>query len=641
MHHPLHLRTVASTVLTTLILLPGCAPGPEDAAGPDAPSAPADAVSTGDPEDPHSHARPDEVAVTHLTLDLDVDFETRRLTGTASLELDNRTGAEELVLDTADLDVRRVSLDDGAETDYTLGEEDPDLPSEGRPLTVAITPDTRTVHVDYATSPDAGALQWLDPAQTSGDHPFLFTQSQAILARSWIPLQDTPAVRFTYDATVRVPPGLMAVMSAENPRAPSNDGVYTFSMPQPVPSYLMALAVGELELRTLGERSGVYAEPAVADAAAHEFAETPAMIDAAEALYGPYRWGRYDLLVLPPSFPFGGMENPRLTFLTPTIIAGDRSLVTLVAHELAHSWSGNLVTNANWNDFWLNEGFTVYLERRIMEELHGREYAEMLAALGRQDLEETIDDLGPRSDDTHLHLDLAGRDPDDGMTDVAYEKGALFLRRLEERVGRERWDAFLHDYFDRFAFRSMDTAGFLRFLDRELLEPEGLEPEELRIDAWVHGPGLPANAPEIESDAFDRVEAEIERWRGDVAASALETGGWSTHEWLHFLRNLPDELTAERMKELDREYALTETGNSEILCAWLLVAIRSDYSPADEALERFLTTQGRRKFLEPLYEELAKTERGLARAREIYAEGRPTYHPVSRKTIDDVLEWEA
>ncbi|MGD2115533.1 MAG: M1 family aminopeptidase/hydrolase, partial [Acidobacteriota bacterium] len=499
------------TALALPILLLACGPAP-------------DATRTADtapgpyPDDPHSYSRPDRVAVTHLTLDLRVDFDARRLTGRASLDLDNRLadsqGPDELILDTRDLEIDRVTLGDGTETGFTLGAPDPDLSAMGRPLTIAVTPDTRTVHVDYTTSPGAAALQWLDPAQTAGDHPFLFTQSQAILARTWIPLQDTPAVRFTYDATVRVPPGLLAVMSADNPGEPAADGVYTFSMPQPVPSYLMALAVGDLELRDLGERSGVYAEPAVIDAAAHEFADTGEMIDAAEALYGPYRWGRYDLLVLPPSFPFGGMENPRLTFLTPTVIAGDRSLVALVAHELAHSWSGNLVTNANWNDFWLNEGFTVYLERRIMERLYGRDYAEMLAALGRQDLAEKIAELGPGSADTHLHLDLAGRDPDDGMTDVAYEKGALFLRMLEERVGRERWDAFLTGYFDRFAFRSMDSAGFVAYLEDELLEPEGIPREELRIDEWIHGPGVPANAPEIESDAFARVETEIERWQG-------------------------------------------------------------------------------------------------------------------------------
>ncbi|HUP42857.1 MAG TPA: M1 family metallopeptidase [Thermoanaerobaculia bacterium] len=599
------------------------------------------------PEDPHSYGRPNEVAVRHLDLDLAVDFEARRLTGLATLGLDRRSAeADRLVLDTWRLDVRKVTLGDGSEAPFELGEEDPVL---GRPLTIEIGPagggGADSVVVEYATSPEATAVQWLEPAQTATGKPFLFTQSQAILARSWIPLQDTPAVRFTYEARIRVPrapAGLLAVMSAENPTDVAAAGVYTFAMPQAVPSYLMALAVGDLEFRPIGARSGVYAEPPVVEKAAWEFADTERMIEAAEALYGPYRWGRYDLLVLPPSFPFGGMENPRLTFATPTIIAGDRSLVTLVAHELAHSWSGNLVTNGNWNDFWLNEGFTVYLERRIMERLYERPYVEMLWELGGQDLRQTIEEEAPR--DTWLHLDLAGRNPDDGMNDVAYEKGALLLRLLEETVGRERWDAFLKGYFERFAFESMDSAGFLDFLERELLEPEGLTGAELQLDAWVYGPGLPDNAPEIASDAFERVAAKVEAFAGGAAAAGLGTGEWTTHEWLHFLRHLPRDLPPERLAELDRAFGFTATGNSEVLAAWLELAIESGYvrrEPAvDRALADFLTRQGRRKFLKPLYEELAKTPEGLARGREINARARPGYHSVSRATVDEVLKWQ-
>ena len=357
--------------------------------------------------------------------------------------------------------------------------------------------------VEFATGSDARALQWLEPAQTTGER-FLFTQSQPILARSWIPCQDSPAVRHTYQATVRVPPELLALMSAENPTERSPDGVYTFVMPQPVPSYLIALAVGDLEFRPLGERAGVYAEPAVVEAAAWEFADTERMMEAAERLYGPYRWGRYDLLVLPPSFPYGGMENPRLTFATPTILAGDRSLVTLVAHELAHSWSGNLVTNATWDDIWLNEGFTVYFEMRIDEELYGTDITAMLQRQGRRNLEAELANLDER--DTWLEADMAGRDPEEGAVLVPYEKGSLFLCLLERTVGRERFDAFLADYFDRFAFRSMDTATFLAHLRAELLEPAGIADADIDLEAWVHGPGLPTNAPDFPSDGFDRAD---------------------------------------------------------------------------------------------------------------------------------------
>jgi len=591
--------------------------------------------------------------VSHLDLDLTVDFETRRLDGRASLTLDRPGGAGEtgagsesgtesgtgsgtgsgvLRLDTNGLEIRGVTREgDSGVVDaaFTLGPENPVL---GRELAVEVAPDTRLVHVAYATSPEAGALQWLEPVQTTGDHPFLFTQSQAILARTWVPCQDTPGVRFTYQATVRVPSELMAVMSAENPRERRPDGVYRFRMPQPIPSYLLALAVGDLAFRPLSERAGVYAEPAVVEDAAWEFADTEDMIAAAETLYGPYRWGRYDLLVLPPSFPFGGMENPRLTFATPTILAGDRSLTALVAHELAHSWSGNLVTNANWNDFWLNEGFTTYFENRIMEAVYGPDTAEMLAALGVQGLRETIAEEDPR--DTWLHLELAGRDPDDGMTDVAYEKGALFLRLLEETVGRARWDAFLRAYFDRHAFGTMTSTRFLDVLRRELLSDE--EWEVVRVNDWVYGPGLPDNAPLPSPDAFTAVEAELERFLGGTTAGALDVGGWTTHHWLHFLRGLPATVTGEQMAELDAAFGLTGSGNSEILHAWLLQAVRYDYREADAALEDFLTRQGRRKFLRPLYRALVEAGRD-EQAREIYRRARPGYHPLSRQAVDEIV----
>ncbi len=447
------------------------------------------------PRDVHSHANADEIRVTHLALDLSVDFASRRLEGTAALSLEG--AASRLVLDTHDLEIYSVLLDDGKPAEFALGEDDPYL---GRALDIRLRPGTRAVTIGYRTSPGAAAVQWLAPEQTAGGvHPFLFTQSQAILARTWVPCQDSPAVRFTYEATIRVPPELMAVMSAENATERDPDGTYRFEMKQPIPSYLLALAAGDLEFRSIGERSGVFAEPSVVETAAWEFADVEKMMEAAERLYGPYLWERYDLLVLPPSFPFGGMENPRLTFATPTILAGDRSLVSLVAHELAHSWSGNLVTNATWNDFWLNEGFTSYIENRLMEELYGADYAAMLAALGRQDLLGTLEELGPASPDAHLFLDLEGRDPDDGMNDVAYEKGAALLHTLEDLVGRAEWDEFLRAYFDRYAFQSIDTAGFLAHLERELFAQRPELASGIDLGAWIHGPGLPTGVAPAES----------------------------------------------------------------------------------------------------------------------------------------------
>jgi len=577
--------------------------------------------------DPHSYSNPEQVRVEHIALDLTADFAKKQLAGTAILRIRNEAKTDTLVLDTNGLAIGKVTVAN-APVQFRLAQADPIF---GSRLEIPIQPDSTSVTIEYATSPRARALQWLEPAMTAGKkHPFLLSQSQAINARSWVPCQDTPGVRFTYDATLRVPKPLLAVMSAENPQARNEDGVYQFRMPQPIPSYLLAIAVGDLEFRPFDTRSGVYAEPEVIERAAFEFADTPKMITAAEALYGPYRWGRYDLLVLPPSFPYGGMENPRLTFLTPTVLAGDRSLVSLIAHELAHSWSGNLVTNATWNDFWLNEGFTTYFEHRITEALYGREYSEMLWLLGVSEVKEEMPTLPPG--DQSLYVDLAGRDPDEGPGQV-YEKGALFLRLLEETARRERWDQFLRDYFHKFAFQAMTTATFVDHLKIAL--PDVVQ--KVKIDEWIHGPGLPANAPKPQSEAFARVEEQAKTFASGGNPEAIPVDRWSSHERVHFIQSLPV-LPPDRMAVLDQRFRFSDSGNNEVLSAWLEKSIDARYKAAYPAVERFLTTQGRRKFLKPVYEKLAKNSEDLALARRIYARARDSYHPVSQATIDHILK---
>lgn len=576
---------------------------------------------------PHSCARPEQAAIQHLDLSLKVDFQQKRLSGYAVLSLNRQPEATHVFLDTHDLDIAGITDAKGNPLRWKLGEHRPHL---GRALSVELPAGVDRVRIDYQTSPKASALQWLSPEQTTDkQYPFLFTQSQAILARTWVPCQDTPAVRMTYSARVQVPAPLMAVMSASNPQARSDSGVYEFEMKQPIPSYLLALAVGDLKFQALGPRSGVYAEPSVLAKAAWELEDTERMIEAAEKLYGPYRWDRYDVIFLPASFPFGGMENPRLTFATPTILAGDRSLVALIAHELAHSWSGNLVTNATWNDFWLNEGFTVYFEQRIMEAVYGRDYSEMLARLSLEGLREEMKSLQLR--DTWLKLDLAGRDPDDGMTSIAYDKGYFFLRMLEESTGREKWDVFLKAYFDKHAFGSMTTESFLAYLQQEL-DPQ------VNVRDWVYGPGLPENCPVVTTAELAAVEKHAQAFASEGAAKDVPTDGWTTHHWLHFLRSLPMPLSASQMTELDSAFRLTASGNAEITHDWLLHVIAADYEPGFRRLEEFLTSQGRRKFLKPLYAKLVETETGRERARSIYRKARPMYHAVSRQTIDELLK---
>lgn len=593
--------------------------------------------------DAHSYSNPWETRVRHLELDLDVSFERQTLAGSATLVLDRiDPGASQLRLDTRALDIASAQASQGGASwspaPFALSEPDPIL---GSALTIELPRAADRVRIAYATRPGASGLQWLRPPQTAGrEHPFLFSQSQAIHARSWIPLQDTPGVRMTYDATIRTPPALRALMSAAGNSTGERSGTYRFRMPQRIPPYLLALAVGDIDFAPLGERAGVYAEPSVVAAAAAEFADTERMMQAAERLYGPYRWDRYDILVLPPSFPFGGMENPRLTFATPTVLAGDRSLVALIAHELAHSWSGNLVTNATWRDFWLNEGFTTYIERRIVEEVYGPEAAAMEAVLGRQDLQDEIERLEDR--DEILHIDLTGRDPDDGATRLPYEKGSLFLRSLEETFGRERFDRFLRGYFDRFAFQSVVTDDFLRHLRENLIAGEALRLTDEALREWVERPGLPAGAPIPTSEALRRAAEFAEEWSASrVTAARIPYGEWSTQERLQFLRRLSPPIPSDRMRELDDAFGLTASGNAEIVFQWLLLSLRGQYPRTDGRLEEFLVSIGRRKFIKPLYEELVKTEPGRNRALAIYRRARPGYHPIAVDTVDRIVGWAA
>ena len=590
----------------------------------------------GDPSvDLHSYANAADARVTHIDLDLEVDFDSRRLRGTCTLDVEG--AGDSLVLDTRDLAIERVEVSSHGEpfreAAFELGAADEIL---GAPLRIR-RGGAAKVRIAYSTHERASGLQWLDPAQTAGGElPFLYSQSQAIHARSWIPLQDSPGVRVTYSARIRTPPGVRAVMSAEQADGESGDGEYRFHMPLPIPSYLIAIGVGDLAFRATGPRTGVYAEPSVVEAAAREFEDTEAMMQAAEALYGPYRWGRYDVLVLPPAFPYGGMENPRLTFASPTVIAGDKSLVSLVAHELAHSWSGNLATNATWRDFWLNEGFTVYFEERIQEAVYGAERAAMDASLEIAELKSQMESMDER--DQVLHVDLSGRNPEDGVTGVPYVKGAMFLRTLEKAVGREVFDPFLRGYFEEFAFRSLTTARFAEYLESELLSGHRDATASISVREWLESPGLPANRHEHVSEVLDVAAEAAAGWTGDgVPAEGLDTDSWTTQHWLRFLRSLPEPLGADRMAVLDEAFGFTEAGNAEIRCEWLVLAVRDGYQPASEALESFLISVGRMKFLRPIYSQLASSESGLARAREIYSRARTGYHPVAAQMVDQIL----
>ncbi|MGP0055471.1 MAG: M1 family metallopeptidase [Steroidobacteraceae bacterium] len=601
--------------------------------------------------DYHSFANVEQFRVTHVDLNLRVDFAHTVLFGAVGLEvkrIDPR--ATDLVLDTRDLDIRGVSematdvLGATAKSQttwvsrpYHLEKADPIL---GSPLVIEMPPSKKTRHViriEYMTSPTASALQWLTEKQDPHrNHPLMYTLSEPIGTRSWIPLQDTPSARVTYNARIFTPDDVLAVMSAKNDPKAKRNGDYSFAMPDAIPPYLIALAVGDLRFKETGPRTGVYAEYSLMAAATKEFVDAESMIKAAESIAGPYPWDRYDMVVLPPSFPVGGMGNPRLSFISPTIIAGDKSLLGVVAHEVAHSWAGDLVTGATWRDAWLSEGFAGYLQSRIMSQLYGDRIEIMDRVL---DLQSLRDGLATRKPDEQvLAIDLRDRDPAGAFNEVLYEKGRLFFLFLDAKFGRERFDAFMRDYFDHFAGKSITTEQFLGYLKTNLLDryPNIVTADE--VMQWVHAPGIPADAVLPATNAFEAVDEARDRWLdGRLPAKKLDTRDWLTPQWRYFLDHMPATLRKEQLADLDQTFALTRSSNAVVTRSWLMLVIRNGYRPATARLEEYLMVIGRRKLIVPLYEELMKTPAGATLAKRVFALARPGYHPQTAAALDPIV----
>jgi leukotriene-A4 hydrolase len=593
-------------------------------------------------KDGHSYSNIDIIRTKHISLELDVNFERNIIYGVARHEMIN-SGTDTAIFDIKGLEIKKVTIgqENERETDFLIGTNDELL---GQPLCVKVNKTTRFVNIYYQTTDATEALDWLTPELTAGKvFPYMYTQGQAILTRSWIPCQDSPSNRITYSASITVPKDLMAVMSAQNPKERNETGEYHFEMKQPIPCYLIALAVGDLHYRKLGKNCGVYSEKELIDKCAYEFVDLPKMILAAEKIYGKYQWEEYDLIILPYSFPFGGMENPRLTFASPTLLAGDRSMVSVVAHELAHSWSGNLVTNASWDDFWLNEGFTVYFENRIMEEIYGREIANILAMIEYQELESEISEIskGAFPKDTHLKLSLKGRNPDDGMTSVAYVKGAFFLKTLESKVGRVLFDKFMNSYFKAYSFQTITTERFEDYLNKQLLNPNNIS---FNTKEWLYSPGIPKNCVKVSSPRFKVVQKMADDlvkgkdiFAGKRKRDKVTRDKYITQEWLAFIRRLPSRMNPELMKMVDDHLNFKGCGNAEIMTEWFVLGINSGYYAIRPNMSKFLIKVGRRKFLAPIYTALSTNKDDLAWGRKVFEQAKTGYHFISSSSIEAVL----
>jgi leukotriene-A4 hydrolase len=586
--------------------------------------------------DEHSYAEPEKAVVKHLNLDIAVDFETETISGKASWDIENISKGTSIVFDENTLEISKVTLGDNeTPTTFILGDN---VEYHGRQVRIQIKPDTKKVNIYYKTTKNAIALQWLEPAQTADKkYPFVFSQGESVWTRTWVPCQDSPSIKFTYDAKVTVPKHLMAVMSAVNPVAKNGTGVYIFRQDKPISSYLLAIAVGDIGFKAIGNRTGVYAEHSVLDKAAWEFADLEKMVVAAEKLFGPYRWGRYDVLVLPPSFPYGGMENPNLTFLTPGVIAGDRSLTSLLAHELGHSWSGNLVTNATWDDVWLNEGFTTYVEHRIGEAVFGIQEAKMQDVMSRKVLFDNMADYGKGHEDTRLKVSTHGRNPDDSLSDIPYEKGYAFLQAVEIAVGREAFDKFITQYFNDYAFRSITTEEFLDYFNRHLIKGNKALADKITAEDWIYKSDIPANIPSVKSEDFDRIDAIQKTWR-TTGVKGLSQQIKSTNEKQHFIDYLPEDITAQEMAALDTEFHFTDKGNFVIKRQWFAIAIRQQYKPAYPAIEKFMIGTSRTGSLATLYKEMAKTPDGKEWAKQIFEKARSGYHATTVEAIRNLLK---
>ncbi|XP_071500890.1 leukotriene A-4 hydrolase-like [Diadema antillarum] len=604
--------------------------------------------------DPNSLSDPSKVTTKHLSIEWNVDFKRKILTGSVKLSLDVlQDGVSSVVLDTSEnLTVSEVINDSSGEK-LTFELKEP-IGALGSPLSINLPSSAQAkgsqvcIKVIYETSSSASALGWLEPSQTSGkQHPYLYSQCQAIHARSILPCQDSPSVKATYDAKVTVPRDLVCLMSAcgegdEPCPSDSASKIFSFKQMVPMPSYLIAIVVGALESRKIGPRSKVWSEKELIEKSAYEFAETEEMLSTAEDLMGPYVWGQYDLLILPQSFPYGGMENPCLTFVTPTLLAGDRSLANVVAHEIAHSWTGNLVTNCSWEHFWLNEGFTVFVERKILGRMQGEKARHFAFIGGTKELLNAVMKYGFEHKFTQLIPPLEGGiDPDDAFSSIPYEKGSCFLFYLESLVGVQEFEAFLKSYIEKFKYKTLPTQDWKDYLLEYFQEQAAAGVFDcVEWDKWFFAPGMPPVTPKYDTTLSDMCTELCKRWaeasEGDFGQfSSDDLKSMSSSQVQEFLAQLLHEkpLTAKHIHAMQAVYNLDQNLNSEIRFRWLRLKLRAGDESAIEGALQMAAETGRMKFTRVLYRDLYAIPDARQRAIDTFLENRGTMHPITAKTV--------
>ncbi|KAL7571749.1 hypothetical protein ACA910_002844 [Epithemia clementina (nom. ined.)] len=609
------------------------------------------------PEDGSSRSNPNEVAVTHLQWELEVDFDESILRAEARYTIRRVDSmAPWLSLDTAKLHIESVTDQTGKELEWSLHAEEPGKGYLGSQLDIEIPDSVTQVAIKYETSPQSTALQWLHPSQTVGkEYPYVYSQCQAIHARSLLPCQDRPGVKFTYRAKTRVPSWAVCVMGAVQIHSFEDDHkfgkVSVWMQDVPVPSYLIAIAVGQLERKEISSRCALWSEPAIADIAANEFSETEDFLRTAESIAGiSYVWGRYDLLCLPPSFPFGGMENPCLTFVTPTLLAGDKSLVGTIAHEIAHSWTGNLVTNATWDHFWLNEGWTKWFERKIMARIRNDErYIDLDAIGGYKMLRDTVNNKDMPPEWTKLVTNFGDVDPDSAYSIVAYEKGFNLLMALERRVGTDAFEKFFRDYLKNFANSTLTSYDFRDFC-MSYFSRHNNNLRDFDWDSWFHDPGMPPDEPHFDRTWSMEAENLAEAWiavdRNGEPAPSVSIQSWTSNQKVSFLDTLQiltgnQPLQIGTLNSLHKEYGFGESQNAEILFRYCQLALAAEDESILLVVLHFVTSQGRMKFTRTLYRAMFASKKFRNIAKAAFLENREFYHSTTAKLIaSDLLQIE-
>jgi leukotriene-A4 hydrolase len=581
--------------------------------------------------DPHSYMDLSQGKIRHIDLRIDINFPAQRLHILATYDLEKPVSGS-LFLDSRDIQVERV-FNHGGDIPWKIDEHDSIM---GQRLHLQDLDNVSDFSVQLTTSSQASALQWMTPQQTAGGRTaFLYSQCYPVHARSLFPCQDSPSVRFTYQVEMHLPNPVTAVMAAENLGARDEKGerICTFRMPQPVPAYLFAFAAGNLVFREIGPRTGVYAEPELIESAAWEFAENEHKLAEAEKLLGPYLWDRYDVLIMPPSFPYGGMENPRLTFLSPSVISGDRSRTFVISHELAHAWTGNLITNATWEDFWLNEGWTTYAESRITEAIEGSDSAQLTLHEGRMLMLEDMERLGMDSQKTRLKYSLQGLDPDEVFSSIPYVKGYFFVAALEQAVGRLSFDQFMQKYIATYPFASLTTEEFISFLENEL--PAAAN--QVDIHEWLYQPGFPADAPALTSRLSDQVERQLLAYQQGVLPTPQDVSHWKRNQVNLFLRSLNQKIPVQDCRHLESVFGLQDSRDTGLLTAFYMLAIRSGYVEVMPKVEKFARSVGSFGSIIPVFRCLAENEWTQKEARALFEKNRQYHHPITVKRIEQIL----